>query len=51
MRSPASLRLVLRLPCPQRLGEVAPEPVEPVVRHLENAADVGGLVFVEKEIG
>ena len=42
------LDLVLRLTCLQRLGEVAPEPVQPGVAHLQHTADVGRAGFVEK---
>ena len=35
----------------ERSGEVAPMAVEPLVGHLEHAADVGRLVFVEEEVG
>ena len=47
----AGLDLVLRLPGAQRLGEVPPERIEAVVRHLEDAADVRRLLAVEEEIG
>ena len=48
---PAALDLVLRLARPERLGQVAPERIEPLVRHLEDAADVRRLVAIEEEIG
>ena len=47
----AALDLVLRLPGAQRLGEVAPERIEAMVRHLEDAADVGRLLPVEEQVG
>ena len=47
----AELGLVLRLAGAERLGEGAPEPVEPDVQHLEQAAHVGGLRAVEEEVG
>ena len=48
---PAALDLVLRLPGAERLGQVPPERIEAVVRHLEDAAHVGRLLPVEEEIG
>ena len=46
----ARLRLVLEPPGAQPLGEPAPEPVEAVVRHLEEPAEVRGLAPVEEEV-
>ena len=43
------LDLVLWLSGFQGLGEVTPESVKPCVRHLEDAADVGGARLVEKD--
>src|SRR3954451_9039470 len=43
--------LVLRQPGLQRLGEVAPEAVEPRVHHLKHAAAISGLIAVEIEFG
>src|SRR6476469_357118 len=40
--------LVLGLPGLQRLGQLTPEPVEPLAAHLEEPADVGGTLFVEE---
>ncbi len=48
---PADLDLVLRLTGAKRLGQISPERIEAVVRHLEDAADVRRLVPIEKEIG
>src|SRR5467141_177041 len=45
-----SLHLVLRPACPQAFGEPGPKTKETVVRHLENAADVGGLSFVQEQL-
>ena len=42
---------VLRKPSAQRRGEMAPEGIEPLVGHLQNAADIGRLALVEEEIG
>ncbi len=47
----AVLGLVLGRSGPESLGEVAPEPVEPPVHHLEDAADVGRFGAVEVELG
>ena len=47
-RRPATARLVLRLAGAQGLGQVCPVPVQAAVRHLQHAADVGGLCAVEK---
>jgi hypothetical protein len=41
----------LRQPGLQRLGEVAPEAVEPRVHHLKHAAARSGLIAVEIELG
>ena len=50
-RRSAALRFVLRQAGAQRLGEMVPEAVQAVVRHLEHAADVGRLRLVEKQVG
>ena len=42
---------VLRLAGAEAGGEVAPEFVVTLVGHLQQAADVGGLVLVEEEVG
>jgi len=47
MLGPAPLDLVLRRSRPKRFGEVAPERVETMVGHLEDAADVRRLLLVE----
>ena len=47
---PAGPDFVLRLAGAERFGEMAPERIQPLVRHLENAADVGRLLPVEKEV-
>ena len=47
----AALGLVLRLAGAQALGQRPPEPVQPGVRHLQHAADVGRLGPVEEEVG
>ena len=47
---PAGPDFVLRLAGAERFGEMAPERIQPLVRHLENAADVGRLLAVEKEV-
>ena len=47
----AVARLVLWFAGAKRGGEVAPEAVEASVGHLQDAADVRGLVLVEEEIG
>src|SRR5207253_2269814 len=44
------LRLVLELPCPQRLGKAAPEAVQAVIGHLQDAADVRGLALVQEQV-
>ena len=44
----AVLDLVLWRAGLQRLGQVAPEPVEPGVDHLEEAADVGRTLVIEE---
>ena len=46
----AALHLVLRQAGPERLGEVAPERIEPLIRHLEKAAQVGRLPAIEEQI-
>ena len=38
-------------PVRKRLGQAAPERIEPGVRHLEDAADIRRLVPVEEQIG
>ena len=40
--------LVLRLAGFERFGQVAPEPVEPRVGHLEEAAEIGRTLLVEE---
>ena len=45
------LDLVLRLPGPQRLGEIAPESIQPGVQHLEDPADVRRALLVEERRG
>ncbi len=50
-RSFAVAEFVLRLAGAQGFGEVAPEGIEALVGHFENAADVGGLAAIEEEIG
>ena len=50
-RLTATLQFVLGQPGPQTLSQPAPEPVEPVVRHFENAADVRGFALVEEALG
>ncbi len=50
-RLAAAADFVLRLAGAQAFSEVAPVAVETLVGHLENAADVGGLLLVEEEIG
>jgi hypothetical protein len=50
-RIKSALRLVLRFTAAQRRGEIAPVGIEPVVRHFENAADVGRLGLVEEQAG
>ncbi|HWA84855.1 MAG TPA: hypothetical protein VG710_01420 [Opitutus sp.] len=47
----AAAQLVLRQAGAQALGEMGPERIEPVIRHLEDAADVGRFFPVEKEGG
>jgi hypothetical protein len=47
----AAAGLVLRLAGTQRGREVSPEVVEAVVRHLENAPDIGWLAAIEEQIG
>jgi hypothetical protein len=42
------LDLVLRPSRLQRLGEVAPEPIQPRVGHLEDPADVVGTALVQE---
>ena len=44
------LALVLLLARAQRLGEVAPMPVEALVRHFKQAADVARLLLVQVEV-
>src|SRR5256885_1196209 len=43
------LDLVLRLSGMQRLAERAPEPIEPGVGHLRDAADIGPRFLVEED--
>ena len=43
--------LVLRKSRAERRGEVVPKGIEPMVGHLQDAADIGRLAFVEKEVG
>ena len=43
------LGFILQLTSAQCRGEVVPESVEPVVGHLQNAADVGRLLLVQKQ--
>ena len=50
-RRAAAADFVLRQARPKRLGEVTPEAVQTLVRHLEDAADVGRLLLVEERIG
>ena len=45
------LDLVLRCAGAKRLRQVRPERIESMVRHLEDAAHVGGLLPIEEEIG
>ncbi len=47
----AGAGFVLRLAGAESLGEVAPEGIEAVVGHLEDAAHVGRLLAIEEEIG
>ena len=47
----AVARLVLRFAGAKRGGEIAPEAVETSVGHLQDAADVLGLLLVEEELG
>ena len=47
---PAGLRLVLRLAGAQALRERVPEPEQPRVQHLQQAALVAGLGAVEEEV-
>ena len=42
------LCLVLNLPGSERFGEVAPEAVQAVIGHLQDAAEVGGFPLVEE---
>jgi hypothetical protein len=46
----ARLRLVLELPRAQCLGEAAPEAIQAVVGHLQDAAHVRRLVLVEEQV-
>src|SRR4029079_19112854 len=43
--------LVLRLPVLKPLRQPAPEPVEALIGHLQNAADIAGLGAVEVVVG
>ncbi len=47
----AGAGLVLGLAGAEGGGEVGPGGIKALVGHLEDAADVGGLVFVEEEVG
>ena len=48
--SPA-LRFVLRFACAEGRGETAPEAIQTVIAHFQDATDVGGLGLVEEDIG
>jgi hypothetical protein len=45
----AVLDLVLGPTGPQGLGQIAPVTVEPGIRHLQDATDVGGLALVQEQ--
>ena len=47
----AAAQFVLGQARAQRLGEVAPERIQPVIGHFEDPADVGRLAAVEEEGG